>query len=48
MIMVQKLSCKHCQWQWEYKGKKTFNEAYSQYTPCPRCHNPIKIKKEEV
>ena len=46
--MVQKLICKHCEWIWDYKGKKKANNKYSQYTPCPRCHTLVKIKIEGI
>jgi hypothetical protein len=44
--MTTKLICKHCEWQWDYRGKKISNDKYSQYTSCPRCHSLVKIKTE--
>jgi Zn finger protein HypA/HybF involved in hydrogenase expression len=33
-----KLKCKHCSYNWDYKGKSKF------YATCPRCHYLIKVK----
>lgn len=31
------LKCKHCGYEWVYRG------AGRRYTPCPRCHRPVKV-----
>jgi hypothetical protein len=46
--MTYKLICKHCEWQWDYKGKKKLNVKYSQYTSCPRCRSLVKIKEDPL
>ena len=37
-----KIKCNNtkCNWEWEYKGDKTF------YATCPNCYNKVKIPEE--
>lgn len=35
-----KLACKHCDYEWEYKGESKY------YASCPRCLYRVKIKED--
>jgi hypothetical protein len=47
-MMTEKLMCKRCEWVWDYNGKKKVNPKYPQYTPCPRCHTPVKLGVKKI
>lgn len=42
------IKCLKCKREWNYKGKKKWDNKSATWVCCPKCRNQVKLIKEEM